>query len=37
MMLGEDPKWKYVVMRSCRYLNNIVSRIIVQSNVGAPG
>ncbi|MDB6088412.1 MAG: uncharacterized protein JWN85_1196 [Gammaproteobacteria bacterium] len=28
LLRREDPKWKYVVVRSCRYLNNIV---------GAPG
>ena len=24
LLRREDPKWKYVVVRSCRYLNNIV-------------
>jgi transposase-like protein len=26
LLRREDPKWKYVVVRSCRYLNNIVEQ-----------
>jgi len=26
LLRREDPKWKYVRVRSCRYLNNIVEQ-----------
>jgi transposase-like protein len=26
LLRREDPKWKYVIMRSCQYLNNIIEQ-----------
>ena len=36
LLRREDPKWKYVEVRSNQYLNNLIEQIIERSNADAP-
>ncbi len=36
LLRREDPKWKFVRVRTNQYLNNLLSRIIERSNADAP-
>jgi transposase-like protein len=36
LLRREDPRWLHVKVRSCKYLDNIVSRTIARSNAAAP-